>query len=71
MGVPETDATTLSESNRLEYLVEPLKKNILIAKTIANNIPIFEVVNFLNIFFVASTILVSISESNYARNTEF
>ncbi len=42
IGVPETDATTLSESNKPEYRDEPLKKNKLMPKRIARTKSIFD-----------------------------
>ena len=65
IGVPDTDATTLSESNRPEYLEEPLKKNKLIPKRIARTNAIFDFPKALNIINVASIIIVSIRENNY------
>ncbi len=65
IGVPDTDATILSESNKPEYLDEPLKKNKLIPKIIASTNPIFDFVKLLNIINVASIIIVSIRENNY------
>ena len=62
IGVPETDATTLSEFNRFEYLSPPLKKNKLIPKRIANTSAIFDFPRLLNINIVASIIIVSIRE---------
>ena len=59
------------ELNKLEYLDDPLKKNKLTPNNIANTKAIFDFPKDLNIFFVASIILVSISESKYARNREF
>ena len=47
IGVPEISATKLSELKRLEYLVDPLKKNKLAAKRIANPIPIHDFLNAL------------------------
>jgi len=47
MGVPEILATKLSELNKLEYLEDPLKKNRLAAKRIANPIPIHDFLNAL------------------------
>ncbi len=62
MGVPETEATTLSELNKFEYLSPPLKKNKLIPKSIANTNAIFDFPRLLNINIVASIIIVSIRE---------
>ena len=50
IGVPETDATTLSESNKLEYLSPVLKKSRLATNSIANTKPNFDFPNFLNIY---------------------
>ena len=66
IGVPETEATTLSESNKPEYLDEPLKKNKLIPKRIARTKAILDFPRLLNIINVASIIIVSIRENNYA-----
>ena len=66
IGVPETEATTLSESNKPEYLDEPLKKNKLIPKRIAKTKAILDFPRLLNIINVASIIIVSIRENNYA-----
>ena len=41
MGVPDTDATTLSDPNNPEYLSPPLIRNKLIAKRKARANPIF------------------------------
>ena len=49
MGVPETDATTLSDPNKPEYLSPPLIRNKLNPKRIANANPIFDFVSFLSI----------------------
>ncbi len=49
IGVPDTDATTLSELNKLEYLSPPLKKNKLIPNNIANTNAIFDFPRLLNI----------------------
>ena len=67
IGVPETEATTLSESNKPEYLDEPLKKNKLIPKRIARTNAIFDFPKLLNIINVASIIIVSIRENNYDK----
>ena len=67
IGVPETEATTLSESNKPEYLDEPRKKNKLIPKRIARTKAIFDFPRLLNIINVASIIIVSIRENNYAQ----
>ena len=67
IGVPETEATTLSESNKPEYLDEPLKKNKLIPNRIARTKAIFDFPRLLNIINVASIIIVSIRENNYAQ----
>ena len=67
IGVPETEATTLSESNKPEYLDEPLKKNKLIPKRIARTKAILDFPRLLNIINVASIIIVSIRENNYAQ----
>ena len=63
--VPETEATILSESNKPEYLDEPLKKNRLIPNRIARTNAIFDFPKVLNIINVASIIIVSIRENNY------
>ena len=63
--MPETDATTLSESNKPEYLDDPLKKNKLIPNRIARTKAIFDFPKLLNIINVASIIIVSIRENNY------
>ena len=65
IGVPETEATTLSELNRFEYLSPPLKKNRLNPKSIANTNAIFDFPKLLNINIVASIIIVSIRENIY------
>ena len=65
IGVPETEATTLSESNKPEYLEEPLKKNKLIPNSIARTNAILDFPKLLNIINVASIIIVSIRENNY------
>ena len=44
IGVPDTEATTLSELNKLEYLSPPLKKNKLIPNNIANTKAIFALI---------------------------
>jgi len=62
MGVPETDATTLSESNNPEYLSPPLIKNKLNPKSIAKTKAIFDFPKLLNINMVASIIILSIRE---------
>ena len=62
MGVPETDATTLSDPNKPEYLSPPLIRNKLNPKRIANANPIFDFVSFFSINYVASIIILSISE---------
>ena len=67
IGVPETEATTLSESNKPEYLDEPLKKNKLIPNRIARTKAILDFPRLLNIINVASIIIVSIRENNYAQ----
>tara|TARA_Y100001970_G_C13946768_1_gene706070 strand:+ start:267 stop:479 length:213 start_codon:yes stop_codon:yes gene_type:complete len=68
IGVPETLATTLSELKKLEYLEPPLKKNKLIPNNIARTNAIFDFPRILNIIFVASIILVSISEFKLCQN---
>ena len=67
IGVPETEATTLSESNNPEYLDEPRKKNKLIPNRIARTKAILDFPRLLNIINVASIIIVSIRENNYAQ----
>ena len=67
IGVPETEATTLSESNKPESLDEPLKKNKLIPNRIARTKAILDFPRLLNIINVASIIIVSIRENNYAQ----
>ena len=62
IGVPDTEATILSELNKFEYLSPPLKKNRLIPKSIANTKAIFDFPRLLNINIVASIIIVSIRE---------
>ena len=42
IGVPEISATKLSELNKFEYRVDPLKKNKLAANRTASPIPIQE-----------------------------
>jgi hypothetical protein len=49
MVVPETEATMLSELNKLEYLCPPLKKNKLNPNKIANTNAIFDFPRPLNI----------------------
>ena len=49
MGVPDTEATTLSELNKFEYLSPPLKKNKLNPNKIANTNAIFDLPMVLNI----------------------
>ena len=66
IGVLETEATTLSESNNPEYLDEPWKKNKLIPNRIARTKAILDFPRLLNIINVASIIIVSIRENNYA-----
>jgi len=65
IGVPDTEAITLSEFNKFEYLEPPLKKNKLIPNNIASINAIFDFPKALNIFVVASIILVSIRENKY------
>jgi len=65
IGVPDTEATTLSESNRPEYRSPPLKKNKLIPNRIARTKAILDFPKLLNIINVASIIIVSIRENNY------
>ena len=60
--MPETLATTLSELNKFEYLSPPLKKNRLTPNSIAKTNAIFDFPKFLNIYMVASIIIVSIME---------
>ena len=62
IGVPDTEATTLSESKNPEYLSPPLIKNKLKPNSIANTKDIFDFDNDLNINIVASIIIVSIME---------
>ena len=62
IGVPDTDATTLSESNSPEYLSPPLIKNKLSPNSIANTREILDFPRLLNINIVASIIIVSIRE---------
>jgi triosephosphate isomerase len=62
MGVEDTEATTLSELKKLEYLEPPLKKNKLTPNRIANTNAIFDFPRLLNINMVASIIIVSIRE---------
>ena len=47
--VPETEATSLSELKKLEYLSPPLKKNKLNPNKIANTNAIFDFPILLNI----------------------
>tara|TARA_B100000959_G_C14501879_1_gene427548 strand:+ start:247 stop:564 length:318 start_codon:yes stop_codon:yes gene_type:complete len=68
IGVPDTVATILSELKKFEYLDPPLKKNKLIPNKIANIKAIFDLPKALNIIFVASIILVSISEIKLCLN---
>ena len=67
IGVPETEATTLSESNNQSNGDEPLKKNKLIPNRIARTKAILDFPRLLNIINVASIIIVSIRENNYAQ----
>ena len=62
MGVPETDATTLSDPNNPEYLSPPLMRNKLNPKSIAKTKAIFDFPKLLNINIVASIIILSIRE---------
>ena len=62
MGVPETDATTLSDPNKPEYLSPPLMRNKLNPNSIAKTKAIFDFPKLLNINIVASIIILSISE---------
>ena len=62
MGVPETDATTLSDPNKPEYLSPPLIRNKLNPKSIAKTKAIFDFPKLLNINIVASIIILSIRE---------
>ena len=62
IGVPDTEATILSEPNSPEYLSPPLIKNILNPNSIANTIEILDFPKLLNINTVASIIIVSIRE---------
>ena len=62
MGVPETEATTLSDPNKPEYLSPPLIRNKLNPKSIAKTRAIFDFPKLLNINNVASIIILSISE---------
>ena len=62
MGVPETDATTLSDPNKPEYLSPPLMRNKLNPNSIAKTKAIFDFPKLLNINIVASIIIVSIME---------
>jgi triosephosphate isomerase (TIM) len=62
IGVPDTEATMLSELNIFEYLSPPLKKNKLNPKSIAKTKAIFDFPKLLNINIVASIIIVSIRE---------
>ena len=65
IGVPDTDATTLSELNKPEYRSPPLKKNKLTPKRIAKTIAILDFPKLLNIINLASIIIVSIRENIY------
>jgi len=60
--VPDTEATTLSELNKLEYLCPPLMKNKLNPNNTANTKAIFDFPKLLNINIVASIIILSIRE---------
>ena len=53
IGVPEISAMKLSELNKFEYLVDPLKKNKLAAKRIARIIKptIIKTLRLFDIFF--------------------
>ena len=62
MGVPETEATTLSDPNKPEYLSPPLIRNKLNPKSIAKTRAIFDFPKLLNINNVASIIILSIRE---------
>ena len=62
MGVPETDATTLSDPNKPEYLSPPFIRNKLNPKSIAKTKAIFDFPKLLNINIVASIIILSIRE---------
>ena len=71
MGVPDTEATTESESKKFEYLDPLLKKNRLMPNKIASTKAIFDFPNVLNIFIfcsVACIILLSIMENKYDKN---
>tara|TARA_B100001029_G_C14850297_1_gene333335 strand:- start:245 stop:448 length:204 start_codon:yes stop_codon:yes gene_type:complete len=65
--VPDIEAITLSELNKLEYLELPLKKKRLNPKSIAKINAILDLDSVLNIIVVASIILVSIMENKYDR----
>ncbi len=62
IGVPETDATILSDPNKPEYLSPPLIRNKLNPKSIAKTRAIFDFPKLLNINMVASIIILSIRE---------
>ena len=62
MGVPDTDATTLSDPNNPEYLSPPLIRNKLNPNSIAKTKAIFDFPKLLNINIVASIIILSIRE---------
>jgi len=62
MGVPDTDATTLSDPNKPEYLSPPLIRNKLNPKSIAKTRAILDFPKLLNINIVASIIILSIRE---------
>ena len=62
MGVPETEATTLSDPNKPEYLSPPLIRNKLNPKSIDKTKAIFDFPKLLNINNVASIIILSIRE---------
>ena len=62
MGVPETDASTLSDPNKPEYLSPPLIRNKLNPKSIAKTKAIFDFPKLLNINILASIIILSIRE---------
>ena len=62
IGVPDTEATILSESNNPEYLSPPLIKNKLNPNSMANTKEILDFPKVLNINIVASIIILSIRE---------
>ena len=74
IGVLDTFAITESELNKFEYLDPLLKNSKLMPNSIANTIPIFDLLRDLNIYIFcrfACIILVSIREINMLKINQF